>query len=162
MTPANDGTIEVSIPARVAADTAAQDNVASATHSITYDTVRPTFASAGTIDVYKTDLRTGTTYLDAAASLRTIEIISDEPLIGSPRINQFSIPGNNVLTASLHNSNIRLEVSAPISDGSQTVSYAGNTITDAAGNWLASFDPETIDANVADANWTCCDHIIHH
>ena len=110
----------------------------------------PTFFSAGTVQIRYNHLITGELIYDLGRSLRTIDIISDKPLIGSPRTNQFTVPGNPVLTASLHDSNIRLEVSHPISDDSQTVSYAGNTITDAAGNPLEPFSDKMIDANVSD------------
>ena len=134
---AGDGTVTVMIPADAATVPAGKTLTASDPYTVTVDTIAPVFSSAVVHDAY------------------TIVITASEPLAGTVNRIHFGVSVNtisntisdNTLVGNLEISGstitINVDNAIPI-DGTVTVSYHGNTITDLAGNALATFGPQSV------------------
>ena len=136
---ADQATLTVSIPAGAAQDAATNGNVVSNTISIDIDRTTPTVSSA------------------AATSTMSVTLTVSESVSGTDIApTDFVIANVNssptVSDAVVSGSTITLTLSAEISgsDAAPTVSYtpSSNTISDAAGNTLATFDTQSITNNL--------------
>ena len=136
VTAKTDGTVKVSIPAGMVIDGSGNKNTASDTYTATVDTAAPTISSIATADE------------------TTIVITASEPLDGTVALNDFTLTSNTfTVVPVIDGSTITITVVRPIVYTDEpTVSYTAGSLTDVAGNALASFGAQTVTNNVPNPN----------